>query len=71
MLFIGQFGDISFSGTSNSIHLLQWLQFKTKFNKIHIRNGGSTALQAAYTVDTVNMVYTVDTVYTIETASHC
>ena len=34
MLFIGQFGDISFSGTSNSFHLLQWLQFKTRFNKV-------------------------------------
>ena len=27
------------------------------------RNGDSTALYAAYTVDTVDMVYTVDSVY--------
>ena len=39
-----------------------------------IRDGGSTALYAAYTVDTfdtVDMVYTVYTVYTIQTALHC
>ena len=42
-----------------------------------IRDGGSTALltactvDMAYTVDTVYTVYIVDTVYTIETALHC
>ena len=45
-----------------------------------IRDGGSTALSAAYTVntvDTVDRVYTVDmvctvyTVHTIETVLHC
>ena len=38
------------------------------------RDGGSTALKTAYTVDTVNFVDVVDTahvVYIIETALHC
>ena len=38
-------------------------------NKDTIRDGGSTALYAAYTVDTVDSVdtvYTVDMVYTID-----
>ena len=30
-----------------------------------IRDGGSTELKAAYTVDTVDMVYNVDMVYTV------
>ena len=30
-----------------------------------IRDGGSTALYTAYTVDTVDRAYTVDTVYTV------
>ena len=38
------------------------------------RDGGSTALKTAYTVDTVNFVDIIDTahvVYIIETALHC
>ena len=45
-----------------------WKQDGTKEKKYK-----NTALYAAYTVDTVDMVYTVDTaytVYTIETALH-
>ena len=30
-----------------------------------IRDGGSTALNTAYTLDTVEMVYTADLVYTV------
>ena len=31
-----------------------------------IRDGGSTALEAVYTVETVDMVYTVDMIYTVD-----
>ena len=46
----------------------------TNIMKNTIREGGSTALWTADTVDTVDtvdMAYTVDTVYSIETALHC
>ena len=33
-----------------------------------ILDGGSTELKAAYTVDTVDMVYNVDMVYTVDLA---
>ena len=36
-----------------------------------IRDGGSTALQAAYTIDTVYSVDTVDIVYTVNTVDTC
>ena len=32
-----------------------------------IRDGGSTALWTAYTVDHVDMVYTIDMTYTVDT----
>ena len=40
-------------------------------HRFTIRDGDSTALQTAYTVDTVDMVYTIDTVYTIQSALPC
>ena len=35
-------------------------------NRNTIRDGGSAELNAAYTVDTVDMIYTVNMVYTVD-----
>ena len=48
-------------------NLLKCLSVFDTVRKNTIRNGGSTALFAAYTVDKVDTVYTVYNVYTVYT----
>ena len=57
------------SGKGLRINRRTLLRFWRAINRNTIRDGGSTALYAAYTVDTVyivDMVYAFDMVYTVD-----